>query len=199
MGVVKYTPEIIGFIKEINGVGIHVSELTEMVNNRFGVYCTPSQIKILKIRHKIKSIGADGKRLTFTGYPLFAERDNGKGYIEKKIGPNKWILKHVWLWEQAHGKVPKGNMVIFLDNDKTNIRLENLALVTSGESMKLSISRLRFNEPELTKTAIAIVRHDSTIRKRLKNEMGEENYASYCSKKQYEKRKERWKNAKHID
>lgn len=69
--------------------------------------------------------------------PLYSERINKDGYIEIKIPePNPYTSaktrfkhKHVWLWEQAHGPIPKGHAVVFKDGDRMNCVLANLECV----------------------------------------------------------------------
>jgi hypothetical protein len=50
---------------------------------------------------------------------------------EKKVKP-----KHVWLWEQQHGKVKRGYNVVFVDGNQKNCVLENLACVSDAELME---------------------------------------------------------------
>lgn len=68
---------------------------------------------------------------------LGSERVNGDGYIEIKVPGNdkrgRWVLKHLYIWEQANGKKPDGHAIIFIDNDKQNVEIDNLMLVTRGE------------------------------------------------------------------
>lgn len=47
-----------------------------------------------------------------------------------RIGPRKYQLKNRFVWEQYHKrKVPANYVVVFLDKDKTNYNIDNLALV----------------------------------------------------------------------
>lgn len=64
------------------------------------------------------------------------ERIDREGYIYIKPKQGKHILKHVWLWEKTHGKVPDKHVVIFKDGDKKNITLENLECITMAENMR---------------------------------------------------------------
>ena len=91
--------------------------------------------------------------------PVGSERINVYGYIEVKIAePNKWRLKHHIVWEEYHGKPQDDQMVIFLDGDKTNCDIENLALITKSVNARLNQGHLRFANPEFTKTGIAIAK-----------------------------------------
>lgn len=67
--------------------------------------------------------------------PVGSERTTKDGYIEIKIRePNKWMLKHRYLWEQVHGKIPDKHILIFRDNNKTNITLDNLLLISQSQN-----------------------------------------------------------------
>jgi len=61
------------------------------------------------------------------------------GYWKVKIAePNVWKFKHRYLWEQAHGPIPKGRALIFIDSNENNCTLENLALLTRAELATLN-------------------------------------------------------------
>ena len=81
------------------------------------------------------------------------------GYIRIKNAAGKWINKHKYLYEQAYGKVPDGHAVIFLDGDKYNFSLDNLAVITKNEQLRLSESGLWFKDPALTQIGIVIAKH----------------------------------------
>ena len=88
-----------------------------------------------------------------------SERINIYGYVEIKIEePNKWELKHRWLWKKENGKIPKGYKVIFKDGNKNNITLGNLALVSNSQMLILNRNNLIFEESELTETGINIAK-----------------------------------------
>lgn len=89
--------------------------------------------------------------------PVGSERINPDGYIEVKVAdPNKWKLKHRFVWESVHGKVPKGYIVIFRDNDKTNIDIDNLLLIKRCTHAVLNRTGLCEYGGEFKETAIHI-------------------------------------------
>jgi len=156
----KFTAEIINFIKVSN---IRSSqELSGLIHSHYGVSFSPLQINKAKWRHGI--VCANGKK---KNAPLYSEYTEKKGKIFIKISctgtKEDWKLKHHWIWEQANGEIPEGYEIIFLDNNKLNFNLENLAMVSQGEKLKLTQFNLRFNDAELTKTGLAIVRHKSAV------------------------------------
>ena len=79
-------------------------------------------------------------RATQNRRPLYSERITYDGYIEIKVperNPHtghatRFKLKHRWMWEQVNGPVPKGHVLRFKDEDKTNCELRNLELMPRG-------------------------------------------------------------------
>lgn len=66
--------------------------------------------------------------------PVGSERINVDGYIEIKVAnPSEWRLKHRVVWEQHHGPLQKGDNVLLLDGDKTNVDIDNLQKLTDAE------------------------------------------------------------------
>lgn len=89
--------------------------------------------------------------------PVGSERVNADGYIEVKVAdPNKWKLKHRVVWESVNGKIPKGYIIIFRDNDKTNVNIENLLLIMRGTHAVLNHTGLCEYSGEFKETAICI-------------------------------------------
>lgn len=64
----------------------------------------------------------------------FQEKD---GYVCVKCPDGKRRAKHRWVWEQAHGPIPKGMVIRFKDGDRTNCQLENLFMVSQAENLRL--------------------------------------------------------------
>jgi HNH endonuclease len=65
-----------------------------------------------------------------------------EGYVYRKVSdvPNvaytvNWKSEHVLIWTEARGAVPAGHVVIFRNGDRTDVRLDNLALITRRELM----------------------------------------------------------------
>jgi hypothetical protein len=78
--------------------------------------------------------------------PDGSERIDPEGYTMIKVN-GKYLQKHVHIWNQHHGEVPKGSAVIFKDGNRQNLIIENLILVTRKELMlKNTIQRY---DPEL--------------------------------------------------
>jgi hypothetical protein len=112
--------------------------------------------------------------------PIGSERINGDGYVDVKIRNlsgkpwKNWKGKHRIIWEKAHGKIPRGHVVIFADGDKLNFALENLLLVSHGELAVMNRWNLISDHGELTKAgkAIADIKLLIAKRKRKRKKVG---------------------------
>ena len=91
--------------------------------------------------------------------PVGSERTTVDGYREIKVSdPNKWELKHRYIYEQHFGKIPKEDIVIFLDNDKTNFDINNLKCISRKEHLYMNENKFRFEDRDITYTAVNIAK-----------------------------------------
>ncbi len=77
----------------------------------------------------------------------------GQKYVYVKVEePNQWRMKHILEWEKHHGPVPKGKIIIFLDGNVLNADIGNLMMIDRKVHVRMNQSRLRFQDPESTRT-----------------------------------------------
>ncbi|MDF2485665.1 MAG: hypothetical protein K0R46_1833 [Herbinix sp.] len=93
--------------------------------------------------------------------PIGSERiDSKDGYIYVKIQDghlNKnWKQKHVLIWEEHNGPVPKGHAIIFGDGNKLNMDPGNLIIVTRAQLATLNHLKLIQKDADLTRIGITI-------------------------------------------
>ncbi|HHN3312994.1 TPA: HNH endonuclease signature motif containing protein, partial [Pseudomonas aeruginosa] len=94
-----------------------------------------------------------------TWLPVGSTRISADGYLQRKISdtgypPRDWKGIHILLWEEHFGPIPTGHCVCFKDNNKQNVVIDNLELITRAERMRRnSIHRY---PPEL-KSAIRVI------------------------------------------
>lgn len=182
----RYPKEVQEFIAE-NHKGTSYASMAKMLNGKFNTDYTQRQIRGYYKNHSLRSgldfrfskghvspnkgkkgicapgceVGWFKKGSTPVNHkPVGSERiDVKQGYILIKTAePNVYWPKHVVVWEEAHGKVPKGHVITFLDGDKQNVAIENLKLISLAENLELNRSKLRFADPELTQTGILITK-----------------------------------------
>lgn len=94
-----------------------------------------------------------------------SERINVDGCVEIKVAePNHWQLKHRAIYEDYHGvKLKSTDVVIFLDGDKQNFNIENLALIDRGINAIMNHEGMRFADAEITRTEVNIAKLKKAI------------------------------------
>lgn len=60
---------------------------------------------------------------------------DGRPYQYIKIKDSHWELLQRYVWTQAHGEIPLGSVVIFLDGNYLNCELNNLQVISRRENM----------------------------------------------------------------
>ena len=71
--------------------------------------------------------------------PVGTEIVDSYGYIKVKVAePKTWRFKHHLVWEQHHGKIPKGHIIVFRDGNKQNLDINNLALISKALNLKMN-------------------------------------------------------------
>ena len=183
----KWTQEEIEYIKLISWKSYH-AETAKKFNEHFKSDVTAAQVKSLIGRLKIQTgltgyfpkghvphnkgkkmppetleklrptLFKKGQRPK-TYRPIGSERINRDGYVEIKVGdPSEWELKHRYIYEQKHGKIPKEDIVIFLDNNKSNFDINNLKHITRKENLYINKKGLRFDDRDVTDTTTNIAK-----------------------------------------
>jgi hypothetical protein len=132
----RYSPEEIQFLKK-NVVGRNYAELTKIFNEHFCLTLNAGQVQKFCCNHKWgrKKKGLQSsipigfevcvKGTTFVKVPSYKDEKKCIKYS------GSWKRKHNLIWENAHGPIPKGHMIIFADGNKQNF------------------NRLGFNSPPL--------------------------------------------------
>lgn len=77
-----------------------------------------------------------------TWKPIGTEIVDCYGYRKRKVRDGarpavyNWEFVHVLVWQEARGPVPPGHVVAFRNGNKTDIRLENLQLLSFEQNMR---------------------------------------------------------------
>jgi hypothetical protein len=73
--------------------------------------------------------------------PIGAERMSKDGYLERKVNDDfpagrRWRAVHLIVWEEANGPLQRGRAVVFRNGNKTDIRLDNMELISRADLMR---------------------------------------------------------------
>ena len=182
----RWTPEMKDYIKKNVQKASSIKELTAMMNVHFGIIFTKKQIHQVMQKNGIKF-----RNNKWGVKPLYAERV-WKGYILVKISMTgdkrkMWKEKHRWVWEQANGRITKGSVIIFLDGNKSNCALKNLAMLSRTEVVKMNQLGLFSDNREVTLTGIAIVRHSVAIHDCLRKMLDSRGHKLFVNKQSRER------------
>lgn len=92
--------------------------------------------------------------------PVGSERIDIYGYILVKTAePKTWRQKQRIVWERETGeKLKRNEYIMFLDGNKLNCDISNLAKVTQSQMVRINQNHLRYDNPELTKVGITLAK-----------------------------------------
>lgn len=97
--------------------------------------------------------------------PVGTEKVLSDGYVWIKIDciPKakknvNWRQKHRYIWEQHNGPIPEGSRIVFLDRNKHNFDIDNLACITNGALGVMNSRKLWSKDKEITEAGIAVAR-----------------------------------------
>ena len=112
------------------------------------------------------------KGVIYRSRPIGYERVLSDGEVEVKVAePNVWMVKHRYIWQQHHGKIPPGCVILFRDGDRYNFDIDNLVCVTKAEQIFMSKFGVKWHDPETFDTLLlmAKVRMECVTRKKKNN------------------------------
>ncbi len=108
--------------------------------------------------------------------PIGTEVIDDGGYLKRKVSDDRtkpsrfnWRYVHILLWEETYGPVPPGYALKFIDDDRGNVTLNNLCLVSRADLARLNVMWNRYPRElaEVIQLRGALNRH---INRRLGNE-----------------------------
>lgn len=162
-----FPQEVCDFIRA-NCKGRRAREMVPLLNKVFGANYSEEQVSRFYTKHGITS----GVASTYVPIGTVVFRKTEEMYYEKvKDGPNpaeNWRPKHHLVWEAANGPIPADSAIIFLDGDRKNIELENLALCSKAVALELVRKNLRFSSAAATNTGVLIAQLHTEVYKRQK-------------------------------
>ena len=164
-------PTMADFIRSL--MPLHHAKVAAAVNAKYGTNYNRKTIGVVMFNFGIKSgLKNDGETQNINS-PIGREKITFNG------GQKIWVIKTAqgWkhknrvIWEQAHGAIPLGYNIIYLDTNTENCTLENLAMVNDSVHGIMSKNGLYNVNPEITKIGITIAEHKSIIVKMAGNNL----------------------------
>lgn len=182
------------YIRE-NVKGVGPTEMAEKVNRELGTAYTRGQMMNYYKRAKLKSgvsgrfeKGHPSHNKGKKGMPMHPNAirsqfkpghkpankllvgtviEKSDGYLWRKTGEGArdWRQEHILIYEAAHGPVPKGAIVTFLDGNRKNLTLDNLQMISRGVNGVLNKKGMRTGDKDLTRAAVLL----TTIREKARD------------------------------
>jgi len=179
----SWTDEEKEYLKKVTP-GHHHKEIQALLNKKFNLKLTASQVKGAIARFKL-STGLNGQfkkgctsfnkgkkglhskgsektwfkkgKIPVNRKPVGSEKVSANGYTFVKVAePDKWRLKQQIVWEFNNQPIEKGHVVIFADGNKGNFDIKNLLLVSREKLLMMNRNNLIQDDAELTKTGAIV-------------------------------------------
>ena len=169
-----YTAEQVSFLKE-RGADMSTKDLCVALNEKFGTSHSVQSVRTTAKKHGVQKTkqfraesaskrGAElGASCVVGGYEYIR---NGRG---RRDFYQNWQRKCRLVWEAEHGTIPDGHMVVFLNGDTLDCRIENLACVSKAVAARMARGRGRklwSKCAAVTKAGIKVCELDEAISKR---------------------------------
>ncbi len=153
-----YSDEQLNFIKECY-LKYGTKEATKLFNKKFNMTKSMSQISAIakkngwhvdtSVRENIWANCLDRSK------EVGSIRKNKSGRFFIKVeGYKKYQEAGRAVWEKHNGKIPKGNVILYLDNDPSNYDINNLAMISRKRLTELQGFGMKSIDAEITKTGI---------------------------------------------
>lgn len=162
----KWTETEINWLSE-NISGHSWKDIEPAFNEHFGTNLSQASIEHACLRHGITHgrknekgfIAGEHNRYSIT-QPLFSERTDSRGRVFVKIKNDacdfrgNWVQKDRYIWEQQYGKLTKNDLLIHLNQDKSDCSIDNLYKVDRKINRMLSSFGWFFTDRIMMITAI---------------------------------------------
>lgn len=124
-----------------------------------------------KTQFKPGKVNPHSPTLRPVGYEC-VRTEKGRKYIWIKPEGRRMMPKHRWLWEQAHGAIPKGYNVQFKDGNTLNCVLDNLYLISRAKQVRKNFDDLPAERKAETRRKMKNNRNKSIRRDQLRLRWG---------------------------
>jgi len=168
-----YTKEQKQFLLQ-HGADLPTSDLANALNKKFNCCHSEQSVRTVAKRLGIRKSQKHYAAMGIKNGKLLGTIKIVGGYEYVKVAYNQggfykdWRRKIDIEYEKAYGNIPKGYMVITLDNNKLNSSADNLCAIPKAIAARMASGRgksLWSEFPEVTRTAIKVCELCETIKK----------------------------------
>jgi len=163
-----FTNEIKMFILD-NHDGVPIKDMAKKINKKFNTDFDVTQIQNFYTDHEIKSNTntkfGSGENHPYSKPLGYEYKDSrSRTWVKTSMkGKNKYRLKSHLVWEETHGKIKKGHVLMYLDRNPSNYHLENLTSVSTSLRGKLAKADFT-SDPLINQSIIGVERLQETIK-----------------------------------
>lgn len=160
-----FTDEIKKYIQE-NYQGKIAAELATEINQKFDTKFSAKQIRQHLDDNRLAS-GVDCRFKKgvehFKYKEIGEERTDYRGRTYIKVADGRWKLKSHVVWEEKNGPMPEGTVLMYLDQDETNWRYDNLVLVSrkdQGNTLAIGLTE----DPDINSAVINVAKMKTKLK-----------------------------------
>ena len=168
----RYTEEEIEFVKDNLNSFESFAELAKELNRKFNTNRSREAIRSLVNKRLTLKLGKNrstfkpGSRTRELPIGTIRIGKNGAKYIKVSNTLSKfsgyrlpdWVPVQRKVWEDAHGPIKKGEMIVFLTTDRDNISVDNLVCIDRKVAAILNKNRWHFEERDLALAAVYLAK-----------------------------------------
>ena len=135
-----------------------LGELLEIAQNKYNYPIDKKKLLLYLSKRQIryKNFNPNLIRRMGKNIPIGTEYVKDDGMTLIKVSESKWKYKQRYIYEQYYGvELQSDDYIIFLNQDRTDFRIENLKRIKRNESAVISNQKMFSSNPELTTLGIA--------------------------------------------
>lgn len=149
-----FTDDIVDYIETIYK-GKSTFEITDLINKKFDKDIKREQVRNYLKDHKMPT----GFRNKWINQEIKYEKVIYKGNTKQTSILNefgKYESKQKYIYRRHYGSIPKGCVIVFLDNNRENFDINNLMAVPKKIIPVMNFNHLFFDDKELNKTSFVL-------------------------------------------
>lgn len=134
-----------------------LEELLEIAHTKYNYSITEHQLRLYLSKRQIryKNYKASNVRKMGKNIPIGTEYIKPDGMTLIKVSENKWKYKQRYIYEQYYNiELQSDDYIIFLNQDRSDFRIENLKKIKRNESAIVSNQKMFSKIPQITELGI---------------------------------------------